>query len=428
MTIPTNMLLDEARLWSELMALAEITDPDRPHTRRSFSKRFIEGRAYLTAAFKGAGLSVHVDENGNLVGRLEGTDPDLGTLVIGSHSDTVPDGGRFDGVAGVVAGLEVARALKQSGIRLRHSLEIIDCLAEEMSEYGLSCVGSRGLVGELAPEMLDYRGPKGETLAQAIERVGGQSASITQTPRRDITAYLELHIEQGRVLESKGLDVGVVTNVVGITRIEIDVTGQSDHAGTTPMDMRRDALSLAAELALEIERLAREIAARGAGYFVATTGEFEIMPNAANVVPGQVRMVLDVRTDVVTLKDDFVAGLELAAQRLGSAREASIEEIRVLSDSAATLFDAALIEQLQRATDHLGLSAIQMPSGAGHDAVFFSRIAPAAMVFVPCRDGRSHCPEEWSEPHQITAGAAVLLETIFRVDGLSQTPTENAPE
>lgn len=428
MTTPTNMPVDEARLWSDLMALAEITEPDRPHTRRSFSKKFLDGRNYLTAAFEQAGLSVHVDENGNLIGRLEGMDPDLGTLVIGSHSDTVPDGGRFDGVAGVVAGLEVARTLKQAGIRLRHSLEIIDCLAEEMSEYGLSCVGSRGLAGELAPEMLDYRGPNGETLAQAIKRVGGQTASITPAPRCGIAAYLELHIEQGRVLESKGLDVGIVTNVVGITRIEIDVTGQPDHAGTTPMALRRDALSLAAELALEIERMAREIAARGAGYFVATTGEFEIKPNAANVVPGQVRMVVDLRTDIAALKDDFVAGLELSAQRLGAAREASVAYIRVLSDSAATLFNTGLIEQLQQATDHLGLSSIQMPSGAGHDAVFFSRIAPAAMVFVPCRDGRSHCPEEWSEPHQLAAGAAVLFDTICRIDGPSQTPTENAPE
>lgn len=268
-----NWAANQQRLWDDLMALGELTEPGIPYTRRSFSEMFLKGRDYLTKRFEEAGLDTFVDENGNLIGRLEGTDPERGTLMIGSHSDTVPGGGRFDGVAGVVAGLEVARALKDAGIRLKHNLEIVDCLAEEMSEYGLSCIGTRGMTGQLKPEMLDYKGPNDESLFDAITRMGGKPDDIKQESRKDIKGYLELHIEQGKVLETAGLDIGVVTTIVGITRIEITVKGLPDHAGTTPMDLRKDALSGAVEIIAGIRDKAKEIAKKGEGYFVATTGK-----------------------------------------------------------------------------------------------------------------------------------------------------------
>lgn len=411
-----NWPVNEARLWADAMALGDLTEPGRPYTRRAFSDMFLKGRAYLTDKFQAAGMAASIDAAGNLIGRLQGSDPKAGTLVIGSHSDTVPDGGRFDGIAGVLAGLEVVRAVKDAGLTLRHNLEIIDCLAEEMSVFGLSCIGSRGMTGHLTPEMLRYPGPDGEDLASGIKRMGGDVASLPSIVRDDIRAYLELHIEQGRVLEAAKLDIGVVTNIVGIMRLEITVTGLADHAGTTPMDLRRDALSGAVEVVAAIRDKARAIAGRDQGYFVATTGEFEIQPGAANVVPREVRLVIDARAEAPELMKEFLAFAQTELAPLAIAQGAEISALNILSDSAHTECNAHLQEHLAQSASDLGLSWRYMASGAGHDAVFFSRIAPAAMIFIPCLNGRSHTPEEWTEPGQLSAGAAVLFETIRRLD------------
>lgn len=411
-----NWAANQQRLWDDLMALGELTEPGIPYTRRSFSEMFLKGRDYLTKRFEEAGLDTFVDENGNLIGRLEGTDPERGTLMIGSHSDTVPGGGRFDGVAGVVAGLEVARALKDAGIRLKHNLEIVDCLAEEMSEYGLSCIGTRGMTGQLKPEMLDYKGPNDESLFDAITRMGGKPDDIKQESRKDIKGYLELHIEQGKVLETAGLDIGVVTTIVGITRIEITVKGLPDHAGTTPMDLRKDALSGAVEIIAGIRDKAKEIAKKGEGYFVATTGEVTVEPNAANVVPSTVKLVIDSRAQTRALMEEFLAFINDVMPNLATAQGVEVSEVKILSDSLHSECDDDLSDLVKDMSDQLGLTSMRMTSGAGHDAAFFSRIAPTAMVFVPCKDGRSHCPEEWSEPEQVAAGTAVVFETLCKMD------------
>src|SRR5271154_2868293 len=238
----TNLPIDADRLWGDVMALANVTDPARPYTRRSFTALFLEGRALIAQRFKEAGLTTRIDAAGNLIGRLVGSDAALGVIAIGSHSDTVPSGGRFDGVAGVAAGLEIARALGDAGLRLRHNLEVIDFLAEEPSEYGLSCIASRGMTGLLDDGMLELTEPQGETLRDALRRIGGDPNRLGHAKRDDIKAFLELHIEQGAVLESRSLDIGIVTSIVGIRRIEVVFHGEADHAGTTPMTMRRDAL------------------------------------------------------------------------------------------------------------------------------------------------------------------------------------------
>ncbi len=207
------------------MALAEITDPARPYTRRSFSPLFLEGRAWLAKRFAEAGLATRIDAAGNLIGRIEGAVPERGVIAVGSHSDTVPSGGRFDGIAGVAAGLEIVRSLQQSGIRLDHTIEVIDFLAEEPSEYGLSCIGSRGMVGALDERMLALTESGGETLRDGLRRVQGDPDRLGDARRDDIVAFLELHIEQGIVLESQKLDIGIVTSIVGIRRIEIVFDG-----------------------------------------------------------------------------------------------------------------------------------------------------------------------------------------------------------
>jgi N-carbamoyl-L-amino-acid hydrolase len=420
--VPSNIPVDGARLWADLMALAAITDPDRPYTRRSFSALFLDGRSWLKRRFEEAGLDVRLDAGGNLFGRLEGDDPAAGTIMLGSHSDTVPSGGRFDGIAGVVTALEVLRSLRDAGKTLRHAIEVVDFLAEEPSEHGLSCVGSRAMAGALAPEMLDYRDGKGERLGDAIQRVGGSIDNLATVRRADIAAFFELHIEQGVVLESRGIDLGIVTGIVGIARVEVIFEGRADHAGATPMILRRDAGVAAAQAIAFASQRAVAIASSTGGHFVATAGVVEITPNASNVVPGTARVVFDIRGEDQALVHQFVAELDGQTSAIASAARVERRVWNLLSDARPSGFDPYLRELLTQSAGALGFSALSMPSGAGHDAAFVARFAPSAMVFVPCREGRSHTPEEWAEPEAIAAGAATIYEAVLRFDAAAAAP------
>lgn len=416
MASPTGNLIDGDRLWRNLMALGELTDPNRPFTRRCFTEQFLTGRRWLAERFEAAGLSVQVDAGGNLIGRREGSDPGLRTLAIGSHSDTVPSGGRFDGPLGVVAGLEVAETLREQDITLRHPLEIIDFLSEEPSEYGLSCVGSRAMTGHLTPAMLELTNAGGETLSDAMARMGARPAERLPDGRRDIAAFLELHVEQARFLEDRGLDIGIVTGIAGILRLEIVFTGSPDHAGTTPYDLRRDALLAAAGTVLAVRSLGEELADARDGFFVATTGVLAVAPNAANVVPGSARLVVEARAEHVASFARFTDRLSEAS--LAAAASAGVERstFRPLSRSEPAHCDPRLRAHLDAGATDLGLSRTAMASGAGHDSAFMATIAPTAMIFVPSQEGRSHCPEEWTEPADCVQGAALLMDTLMRLD------------
>lgn len=403
-----NLRVDAARIEADIAALARITEPDRPWTRRAFTPRFDEGRRWLAARFAEAGLDVATDAGGNLIGTRRGT-AGCGAIALGSHSDTVPDGGRFDGVAGVVAALEVARTLAEQGASLRHDLLVIDFLAEEVSLFGVSCIGSRALAGVL-PESWFALVREGRSLAQALRDVGGDPERSAR--RDDIRAYFELHIEQGAVLETEGVDLGLVTAIAGIARIEIVLAGRADHAGTTPMGRRADALAAAARIVTAIEDEATARAAAGA-HFTATVGEFSITPGAANVVPGGARMLVDVRAVERTRMNAFVAWLD---DRLGALPEGVVATRRMLSDNPATPMDPAMTGALARAAARCGATCRPMASGAGHDAAFVARVAPAAMLFAPCREGRSHCPEEWAEIDALALGAEAMAEAVLAVD------------
>lgn len=403
-----NLRVNADRIAADLAALAAITDPGRPWTRRAFSPRFAEGRAWLAARFAEAGLSVRTDAGGNLLGRRAGT-AGIGTILLGSHSDTVPDGGRFDGVAGVVVAVEVARMLAERGHQLRHDLCIADFLAEEVSVFGVSCIGSRAMAG-VRPEGWLALEHEGRSLAQAIRDVGGDPEGSAKA--EDIRAFFELHIEQGPVLESSRTDLGLVTAIAGITRVEIHVTGRPDHAGTAPMGLRADALVAAAALVTAIEAEAMRLSSLGS-HFTATVGEFSITPGAANVVPGAARLLIDARAVERARMEGFLVWLEAQLADLPRGITASH---RVLSDNQPTPMDAGLIALLEQAATVCGASQCRMASGAGHDAAFIARIAPAAMIFVPCREGRSHCPEEWAETDDIALGAEVMAEAILAFD------------
>jgi beta-ureidopropionase / N-carbamoyl-L-amino-acid hydrolase len=414
--VKTNLPLDADRLWADVMALAEMTDPARPYTRRSFTALFLEGRAWLAQRFAEAGLTTRIDTAGNLIGRLEGRNPAAGVIAIGSHSDTVPAGGRFDGIAGVATGLEIVRALRDADIRPQHTIEIIDFLAEEPSEYGLSCVGSRGMTGTLDDTMLELREPGGEKLRDALRRVGGDPDRLDQARRDDIRAFLELHIEQGIVLESQSLDVGIVTSIVGIRRSEMVFQGEADHAGTTPMALRHDALVAAAHTVASVRRLAEQQAAEGPDYFVATVGILTVDPSASNIVPGRCRLIIDARTTNPALTQRFMATIDRESLAHADAARVTRASFTVLSDSSPVACHPDLRTALRQGTRDLGLGETDLPSGAGHDAGFMSRICPSAMVFVPCRAGKSHAPEEWADREAIAAGAAVIYQAVRVLD------------
>ncbi|MBK4217959.1 Zn-dependent hydrolase [Paracoccus caeni] len=396
---------------ADLDGLARITDPDRPWTRRAFSPRFDQGRDYLRDRFATSGLQVSTDAGGNLIGLRPGIDPTAGTIMIGSHSDTVPDGGRFDGVAGVIVAMEVARTLERRGVRLRHNLAVVDFLAEEVSIFGVSCIGSRAMAGVLPHNWLD-RSSDGRDLAQAMRDVGGNPGKLSGALQQNLRAFLELHIEQGPVLERDGLSIGVVIGIVGISRVEISVTGRPDHAGTTPMNARADALVAASRIVGQIDARAKALTGQGA-HFTATVGEFEIAPNAANVVPGRVRMLVDIRAERPEDSAAFISWLK-------NIEDDSEVEARLISDNAPVRMDAGLQQILSEAAEGLGVAHRSMVSGAGHDAAFMARICPAAMIFVPCKDGRSHCPEEWADIADLTLAAEILSDAVMKLDAKTE--------
>lgn len=389
--------IDADRLWRSVEELAHFTDPERPWTRRAFTPLHAQSREWLAARMQSAGLETTVDAAGNLIGRMAGR-RDLPPLVTGSHCDTVVDGGRFDGIIGVLAGIEIAQALEEAGTQLEHPLEVIDFLSEEPSDYGISCVGSRGVSGVLSPEMLASPRSDGETLAKGMIRVGADPDNLGAARRTagSVAAFVELHIEQGPVLESRGLQIGIVSHIVGIRRVALTVKGRPDHAGTTPMDLRQDALVGAARLIDAAQQRAEALAGKP-HYVVATVGRIEMSPNVPNAVPGRVDLVLEVRSDSDEVLSEFPEVL-LAQTASGLQALRVSVTMRELSRSTPTPCDPTVMRTIEHAAERLGYGYTVLPSGAGHDAAYMAKLGPMGMVFVPCRGGRSHCPEEWLEP------------------------------
>lgn len=418
--------INAERLWARVETLSKMTLPDVPWTRRAFSPLFLEARAWLREQFLAAGMTVHQDDGGNLVGRLapRAGAPALPPLVTGSHCDTVMMGGRFDGIIGVLAGIEVAHTLHEQGIALDHPFEVIDFLSEEPSDYGISCIGSRAFSGALGPEMLAARNPEGETLAAGMRRIGCNPEALAQAlrPANSTAAFVELHIEQGPVLETRALPVGVVTNIVGIRRVSIIVNGQPDHAGTTPMNIRKDALVGAARIIDAANRLAARLSGNP-HYVVATIGRLSLTPNASNAVPGKVEMMMEVRSENAAILDIFPEQV-MAEAADGLAQLRVTADMQSVSRSKPTDCSELVMATIEKAAAGFGYASMRMPSGAGHDAVYVAPTGPIGMIFIPCLNGRSHCPEEWIEPEQLLDGTRVLYQTIVELDHtLIMTPT-----
>ena len=407
---------DPDRIKAVVDTLAAVTEPERPFTRLVFSDEYKEARTWLRSQFEGVGLECQIDAGGNLIGTRKAasnTSPPR-KMIIGSHIDTVAAGGRFDGIAGVIAGLETIHYLNQNGIPIPFELEIVDFLGEELNVWGTSCLGSRHMAGLLTDDLLGRKDLDGRRLSEEVRKVGGSGIAAT-APRRDadsIIACLELHIEQSRMLEQEGIDIGVVTDIPGISRYAITVTGSAGHSGTTKMPERKDALVTASYIVTEVREFALETSAQDNQHFVATVGRIEVYPNGAAVIPSQVSMILGLRASNAKSRDGFLSSLEAACNEI-SRQESCDIRIDPISTANVAPMDSTLRTYLTNSAEALGLSHSGIASGAGHDMAHMSRIAPAAMIFIPCKDGLSHCPEEFATPEAIARGSAVLTHTVL---------------
>jgi N-carbamoyl-L-amino-acid hydrolase len=399
-----------------LTALSEeYTDPSRPYTRRGFSDLYVSARDYLREEFRSAGLEVRFDAAANMIGRLPGSVPDLPAIAAGSHVDTVENGGRFDGVLGVISALEAAQQLQERGEQLRHPVEIIDFVTEEPSDYGASCIGSRAVAGTLSPEMLEGRNESGETLAAAMDRIGAHSSALTGPLRSagELAGFLELHIEQGRVLEQSEAPIGIVSGIVSVHRYRLRFTGRADHAGTTPMHMRKDAFVAAARFAAAAYDRVSERAQRES--IVATVGRVQVSPNAANVVPGAAELVLEVRALEEQALEHFCEGIFSEAHELCRRQDVELQ-IEQISSAPAVTSDERIQDAIRDACGRHEVAYRELPSGAGHDAMQMAALCPVGMIFVPCRNGVSHHPDEFVEPQYVEIGGQIVLETLRNMD------------
>jgi N-carbamoyl-L-amino-acid hydrolase len=382
-------------------------------TRLALTPPDHEARTYLIKRMRAAGLEVHIDAVGNIHGVLAGTHPDLAEVVVGSHLDTVPQGGHYDGVIGVLAGVEVVRRLRDANIRPRRSIRIINFCAEESSRFGVATLGSKALSGKIDIQKLrEMKDRDGVSFATALERCGCNIAALEQDILHpgDIHAFLELHIEQGRRLEEEGIDIGLVCAIAAPTRFDLVISGRSDHSGNTPMHMRRDALAGAAEVVLAVERIATTMSDSGVG----TVGVLEVEPGVMNVVPGRVHMQIDIRDIDMHAKRQVCSKLQDYIKQIGAERDLKIKN-RTLCDDTPVPLDAELRARIRRIAGQLNISSIEMPSGAGHDAMNFADIAPTALIFIPSIDGISHNIREQSSFEAIEKGIALLYASVLEL-------------
>src|SRR5262249_39391169 len=407
---PQAPVADSERLQRHLVELSHFgANPDGGVSRVAFSEADVEGRAYVKRLMQAAGLEVRIDPAGNLIGRREGSDPKLPVVLVGSHTASVPHGGNYDGDVGVMGGIEVAQQLNDRHIRLRHALEVVDFTDEE---GGL--VGSQAMAGRLHSATLDLVNASGRSVRDGLRLLGGDRDDVAHARRSpaELTAYLELHIEQGGTLARTHTDIGVVEGIVGIHWWEATVTGVANHAGTTPMDQRHDALHAASELVLAVNAAATELPGRQG----ATVGRIRAEPGAPNVIPGKVVLSVEVRDlDAARIAAVFER-IRTRAGAIAQARGTTIE----FRDLEATAMPALTDPRLQRIIDGaahaLGLRTMLMPSGAGHDAQDIAAIAPIGMIFVPSVGGISHAPQEYTAPADIAHGVNVLMRAVLAID------------
>lgn len=407
-------LVDKERIIRELEVLAGFSDTPRPAiTRILFTRPDLEARAYLKGLCAEADLSLREDGLGNIFARWEGTAPALPAVGTGSHFDAIPYAGMYDGTVGVLGGLEAIRALKRGGFKPRRSIELLVFTAEEPTRFGIGCLGSRALAGVLSPDSLRLlKDPEGRTLEEA-RREAGYSGSLEEVrlPEGYYAAFVELHIEQGPVLEQEHVPVGIVTAIAAPASLRVGLEGVGGHAGAMLMQNRRDALCAAAEIILGVEAFAKN---SGSINTVATAGFCEVYPNAVNSVPSRVRLEIDVRDVEQSRRDQVIRNVIQGVEQVCTRREIQYS-IEIINVDPPAKSGSEVLKALLASCSEAGVRFKPMVSRAYHDSLFLARIAPTAMLFVPCRGGVSHRPDEYASPEDIATGTYVLALTLAKL-------------
>ena len=410
MTQPT---IDGARLNRTLQELGRFGDSPQGMQRIAFSPDDVAGRRYIMSLMSQAGLDIRIDAGGNIIARKEGSVAGLPAIGMGSHADTVPSGGKYDGALGVMAALECAQTLADSNLTLRHPVEVMVFTNEEGTRFHRWLIGSRAMSGLLLPEDLAAVDDDGVTLASRMSDIGGDLARVDEAQRAagELAAFFELHIEQGPTLYQTGTPIGVVTGITGRALFEVEIDGMANHAGTTPMPDRHDALVSASRLVLAVQRMAAEDEICR----VATTGAIQAHPNAANVIPGKARISVEFRDVSMDALSAAETELRRAVERVSSDEGVTMQIHRQRFTSAVPIADSmqAMVEE---AAGRSSLESQRLPSGAGHDAQALAQIAEMAMIFVPSVNGISHSPEEFTTPEDCANGAQTLLNLLTLAD------------
>ncbi len=406
-----SLTIDGKRLLSEIETLASFSDAEAPAvTRIVFTPADLRARAWMTAHCQDAGLTVREDAVGNTFARWNGSDSNAPVVGTGSHIDAIPNAGKYDGVVGVLGGLEAIRALQQSGFRPKHSIELLVFTSEEPTRFGIGCLGSRLLSGTLSADAArKLADSEDATLDEVRQRAGfaGELADV-KLPSGCYKAFVELHIEQGPLLERQHIPLGIVTRIAAPASLRVVIEGSGGHAGGVLMPERHDALCAAADLILAIESAART---SGAIDTVATVGICDVFPSAVNSIPSRVRLSVDIRDTDLPRRDHLMRALQTACDSVSEKRQVSIQSELLNADAPA---DCApeIVEALSQSCRKHKLNFLPMVSRAYHDSLFISRVAPAAMLFIPCRNGYSHRPDEYASPEDIVRGTLVLAETL----------------
>lgn len=405
-------MIQGERLWQRLMELGEVgKKPSGGVTRLSFTAEERKAKDLVASYMREAGLFVYEDTAGNLIGRKEGANPDAPVVLVGSHLDSVYNGGCFDGPLGVLAGVEVVQTMNEHGVVTHHPIEVVAFTDEEGARFRFGMIGSRAMAGTLPPEALECRDAEGISLAEAMKQAGLDPDRLPQAARKPgtVKAYVELHIEQGRVLEEAGLSVGIVTGIAGLIWVKFTIEGKAEHAGATPMSLRRDPMAAAAQIITVIEEEARRT-----GTTVGTVGQLHVYPGGINVIPERVEFVLDLRDLQTEVRDHVWQAVAARTQAIAKERDVRVTTEQ-LQDMPPVLCSDEVKRAAEAACQKLGYPPFWLPSGAAHDGVQLAPICPIGMIFVRSQDGVSHSPAEWSTKEDCAAGAEVLYHTVWQL-------------
>jgi ureidoglycolate amidohydrolase len=406
--------IDQQRLSAEIEALAAISDAEPPAvTRIVFTPADLKARAWMISRCAEAGFAVRQDAIGNIFARWTGTDPAAPVVGTGSHIDAIPNAGKYDGVVGVLGGLEAIRALQRSGFQPKNSIELLVFATEEPTRFGIGCLGSRLLSGTLSAEdAAKLKDRDGESVEEVRRKAGfGGNLQDVKLPNGYYKAFVELHIEQGPLLERAQISLGIVKSIAAPASLRISIEGAGGHAGGVLMPDRKDALCAAAELILEVESAARS---SGAVDTVATVGVCDVFPGAVNSIPSRIGITLDIRDTDLARRDGVMQTIERASQNISAKRQVSIQSELLNADAPAECA-AEVRAALAESCHQHGFPFLEMVSRAYHDSLFVSRIAPTGMLFIPCRNGYSHRPDEYAAPEDIARGALVLAEALAKL-------------